>query len=331
MSFNHLRSVLQMKKIFFTSASTLILGYYCYFIITKWDSLCGLINLKLNYSLIMVLLIFLTWITNAFQSKVLLDAQGVRISFIDNFYLVCASACGNYLPFRLGTVFRMYYLKKHFNYKYHNFGYFLLFRFSILFVITGGIGTICIIYLYVSYLKFNFYLLLIMVSFIIIPVFGYNLQRSNILNLLFLKYPMINYEKFKNDFGFLINDRKLIFKMSAFIFLQVLLFTFRFYISMVLIQINLPLIVLFFMAPIAIITSLLTITPGGIGMRETLLGMVSGLTGYGFETGVFMATIDRAILILMTLVFGISSFIILNGKYHTNNNDNDCYDELKIL
>jgi uncharacterized membrane protein YbhN (UPF0104 family) len=65
------------------------------------------------------------------------------------------------------------------------------------------------------------------------------------------------------------------------------------------------------MSPIAITTSLLVLTPGGIGFRETLLGIVSQLTGYGFESGIFMATVDRGVLIVATLIFGALSYLAL--------------------
>ena len=302
----------QIRKIFSSMVSVVIIGYYGYFICTRWETLCGSLNLERSVGLMMGILIFLTWIANAFQAKLILDTQGLELGLIKNLFLIIASACGNYLPFRAGTLFRMYYLKKNFNYDYQSFGFLLLFRFLILFFVTGLLGLLCVCYISLHYDRFNIGLFFILTSVTALPVAVLFFHNNSVFIKGLKRCSRINPGNCQKGFRALTGNKKLILKLSCFIVFQIVLFSLRFYLSMVIIQSDIPFVILLFMSPIAILTSLLTITPGGVGMREGLLGMASSLTGYTFEAGVYIATIDRGILFFLTLAAGILSFMLLS-------------------
>jgi uncharacterized membrane protein YbhN (UPF0104 family) len=259
----------------------------------------------------LTILIILTWFANAFQAKLLLDSQGVKIGLFKNVLLICASVLGNHLPFRLGTLYRMHYLKKNFNVNYQQFGSIIVFRFLLLIVLTGMIGIVCVGYIYFTYHRFNIGFCLLMIAFVGLPLGGYWLQKTYLFNRLPQNRFWNKFEVFNSSLGIFSENRALMFKISLFILLQIIIFTLRFFVSSMLLNERVPLIVLFLMSPIAITTSLLVLTPGGIGFRETLLGIVSQLTGYGFDSGVFMATVDRGVLIAATLIFGAISYVAL--------------------
>jgi len=307
-----------MRKTISIFANIAILSFYIYFIVVKWDVFRNLLDIRIHYLLILTILIILTWFANAFQAKLLLDFQGVKIGLFKNVLLICASVLGNHLPFRLGTLYRMHYLKKNFNVNYQQFGSIIVFRFLLLIVLTGMIGILCVGYIYYTYQRFNIGFCLLMIGFVVLPLGGYWFQKTYLFNRLPQNRFWKKFEVFNSSLGMFSNNRTLMFKISLFILLQIIIFTFRFFVSSLLLNERVPLIVLFLMSPIAITTSLLVLTPGGIGFRETLLGIVSQLTGYGFDSGVFMATVDRGVLIAATLIFGAISYVALYFAANTN-------------
>jgi len=307
-----------MRKTISIFANIAILSFYIYFIVVKWDVFRNLLDIRIHYLLILTILIILTWFANAFQAKLLLDFQGVKIGLFKNVLLICASVLGNHLPFRLGTLYRMHYLKKNFNVNYQQFGSIIVFRFLLLIVLTGMIGILCVGYIYFTYHRFNIGFCLLMIAFVGLPLGGYWFQKTYLFNRLPQNRFWKKFEVFNSSLGMFSNNRTLMFKTSLFILLQIFIFSFRFFVSSMLLNERVPFIVLFLMAPIAISTSLLVLTPGGIGFRETLLGIVSQLTGYGFDSGVFMATVDRGVLIAATLIFGAISYVALYFAANTN-------------
>ena len=307
-----------MRKTISILANIAILSFYIYFIVVKWDVFRNLLDIRIHYLLILTILIILTWFANAFQAKLLLDFQGVKIGLFKNVLLICASVLGNHLPFRLGTIYRMHYLKKNFNVNYQQFGSIIVFRFLLLIVLTGMIGILCVGYIYYTYQRFNIGFCLLMIGFVVLPLGGYWFQKTYLFNRLPQNRFWKKFEVFNSSLGMFSDNRTLMFKTSLFILLQIFIFSFRFFVSSMLLNERVPFIVLFLMAPIAISTSLLVLTPGGIGFRETLLGIVSQLTGYGFDSGVFMATVDRGVLIAATLIFGAISYVALYFAANTN-------------
>ena len=65
---------------------------------------------------------------------------------------------------------------------------------------------------------------------------------------------------------------------------------------------------------VATATSLLmviNITPGGLGVREVVLGLISVATGGEFEIGVLVSVIMRACSLVIHIIFGIPSLVYL--------------------
>ena len=66
---------------------------------------------------------------------------------------------------------------------------------------------------------------------------------------------------------------------------------------------------LILLAPLVILISFVAITPGGLGLREGAIGYVAFATGYDFNLGLFAGSLDRAVILALTLVLGGPSFI----------------------
>jgi len=66
--------------------------------------------------------------------------------------------------------------------------------------------------------------------------------------------------------------------------------------------------------PLTILASLVNITPGALVIREALITLTTSQLNYSFETGVVVATIDRAVLVVGIFLGGILGSVYLSKK-----------------
>jgi uncharacterized membrane protein YbhN (UPF0104 family) len=64
------------------------------------------------------------------------------------------------------------------------------------------------------------------------------------------------------------------------------------------------------LAPVASPATALAITPGALGFREAAVAAAAVAMGFRVPTGIFAAGIDRGVLLLVTVVFGVGGYII---------------------
>jgi len=65
---------------------------------------------------------------------------------------------------------------------------------------------------------------------------------------------------------------------------------------------------LFLLAPLAALMTYTAITPGGLGLREGVMGFITLSLGLSFDDGLFVGTVDRAILLAMSALLGGLAF-----------------------
>ena len=86
---------------------------------------------------------------------------------------------------------------------------------------------------------------------------------------------------------------------------------FRFVVSADALELDMPLSSLFLMAPLAALMSYMAITPGGLGLREAVMGFVTTNLGFSFAEGMFVGAVDRAILLGIVTILGGLAFWVL--------------------
>jgi uncharacterized membrane protein YbhN (UPF0104 family) len=63
-----------------------------------------------------------------------------------------------------------------------------------------------------------------------------------------------------------------------------------------------------------IVFSLVNVTPGNLGLREVAMAAVSTLLGTSYEVGIAAAAIDRAVLLVYTVVSGLPGLYSLRRR-----------------
>jgi len=293
--------------------SLLIIFGFVYYLYDHRDVLTLSFKASLYHFVILIFLILLSWAANCLQMILLLRMEGVRIGFLENMLIQTATLMGNYLPMRVGSIMRFRYYKKIHNLDYLKFGGILGLRIFILLTSTGLFGCIGVIGLAFSGMPFNVSLCMVFFCLAFIPV-------------VFLLTPISNVLKRKNIFSGFLSDflssfitirhhPTTVFRLIVLLFLQYLFLAARLYVSFDAVQVDLSGWMYMILAPTATVLSFVSLTPGNLAFREWVIGILSVAVGYDFSSGIFAGTVDRAVLVFTTFVFGTLSILYVVSRF----------------
>ena len=296
---------LTFKSVVRNLVSTFIILGLAFYLWKHWEIFNTTLDASWRHVYRLVACIFIGWILNSIQVLLLLRQFGIKIGFWENMFLLIAMTLGNYLPMRVGSFLRMQYLKKVHDFQYIQFGGILAIRILILIISTGILGCIGMIGLRVSGSPFNMYLFCLFISMLIISLGVYLI-------------PVPRTEKSDNFLIKLWSDLLLMFEtiqsrpfllcqVLGLVLLQFVVFAFRLSITFDAVHVELSLWILLLLAPMTTLIEFLSLTPGSLGLREWAIGFISVASGIDFSNGIFAGTLDRAILMSCTFIFGGAS------------------------
>jgi uncharacterized membrane protein YbhN (UPF0104 family) len=260
--------------------------------------------------------VLLTWIINSIQVLVLFRAQQIRVGFIENLLVQTMTILCNHLPMRIGTILRFKYFKVVHNLEYSRFGGMMAVRGGML-LFTAIFASLAA--LFSGYDIDSNYRLLLVISAIIL-----------LSSLIFLCFSGINF-KFKNQrikklsdaffsaFQSIKNTPMSSIYIMLLMMVQFLLLAFRLSLCFKAMGMAISFSSLLVIAPTGIVLSFITISPGNLGLREWVMGVITSALGYDFGLAIFAGMIDRAVLTVLTFVFGFISYGYVWKK--TNMND----------
>lgn len=265
---------------------------------TSWVDLCA-----------MGALVLVGWVLSAAQSWVLFRAEGAAIGFGENLLLACGGNFANYLPMRVGTLLRGRYMKQVHGLRYARFGSVFGIRTVLMLSAAGLLGTVGTLGLWLFEGRPAWLLLLTFVAMMGITV-----------GALFLRLPRAaktdkRLPRAWNDFldGFATARARP--GVSALVLTMIVLsqvvLGLRLFISFDAFQVDASIWLLVLLAPVVVLVSYTAITPGALGLREAVIGYVTLATGYDFSVGLFAGSLDRAVILALTLALGAPGFIYI--------------------
>jgi uncharacterized membrane protein YbhN (UPF0104 family) len=255
-------------------------------------------------------LVLLSWFVSGLQAVVVYRALSVRISVREGFMLTVAGTFGNYLPMRAGTVVRALYMKRVHGVGYARFGGITGLRTLLNVIAAGLVGTAGLIAIWAEGESGPGLLLVsVFVGFMIAPI-------------LVMLIPAPRWEwlpqrlnrvagDFTSAYDELRRQPVVAIQVVALLAAQYLILSVRFLVSANALGYEVALALLLLAAPLAALTSFAALTPGGLGLREAIMGYVTLTVGYSFSEGVFIGTVDRAVLLVMLAVVGGLIFLML--------------------
>lgn len=257
-------------------------------------------------------------ITNALVLIIYMEILKNKISFTDATGLTIINTFFNNVAIKGGTLARGYFLKKIHNFSYTNF-IFTLSTFALIELISAGfIGICCLIIIYFTRGYLNLYLFLLFIVFFIGSIAATAVPLHKVFKnngwlgkkLIELNEAWVKIKRNKNKI-------RLLFLLS---FSQYIIFALRFKYGFQVLYGHSSLIDSLLISTIGILSFLLSITPGGIGIREFLTGATYKLINGNMVEAVVITALDRLISTVVFFILGMAFIFYFLKKINAKNN-----------
>jgi len=256
------------------------------------------------------LLIVATWVTTSAQSYVLFRASQCNIRFFECVVLTVASIFGNHIPMRIGTVARIHYMQRMHQLDYVTFVSISSVRLVLTMISAGALGLAAVLTMVYQGSPLSLELLAMFIAFTVGPSLIYVFAPKS------LEFGGTNvFLKVINKLIGGIHNLKQRPTVGLFclglIFFQHLLTGARFMLVAYLIGQPLEPSTAAVLVSVTAISNFLAITPGGVGVRESVMGYATLATGANFTQGLMTGAVDRVILLALVALLGGASFLTI--------------------
>jgi uncharacterized membrane protein YbhN (UPF0104 family) len=252
--------------------------------------------------------VVLTWIATSLQGWVLYRAESLEIGIVENFLLTVTGAAANYLPLRMGTVIRFRYLKAVHGLRYTRSVSIASIRLTLLVVATGALGLVGVGGIWFS--TGNLALELAGMFSALLLVASIAARRGAPVSKAEGRFVRI-WKDFSAGFSVIRERPRVGLQVFGLILAQLVLIAIRFDVALRIVGTNASVNTLLTLAPTATLASFVSIVPGGLGLREGVMGYVTLATGLSFDSGLFAGTIDRAVLLVLLISTGSLSLLYI--------------------
>lgn len=287
--------------------------WLCWFIYDSRDTIFDGVATTSPYDLAaLIVLILVSWFAMGLQNVVLLKSQNVQMGAGESLLVHASTSLLNYVPTRLGTLFRFRYLLQVHGLSYdRNLGLIAL-RFGLLLSVSAIMATVGIIGLgLVSGLKDAAMVLgLFALAGVAVVLFLWRVAPSQGEGLFW---------KLWNGFVAAIHEgrqRKDRLAILAFlIVVQLVLGAIRMDIAFDIVGMPVDLPLLLVVSPIVVLLGLFSFA--SLGVREAIIGALVAATGQNFTAGVIAASAERAALLLLCLTLGVAGTVVMSLRMRT--------------
>ena len=253
------------------------------------------------HMILLFLMSVATLAANGLYLRIFAIKFSIHLKWKEWFGLASVTAMGNYLtPFSGGLVARGAYLKNRHDFPYAHFLAMLAANYMIAFAVIGLTGVVIMLTLSGTE-RFSWPVILFFLA-----------TLSTILLVLLLPSPSIGdrnrllrlLQQALEGMQFIQRDRKLLWKLVALTFFNVVVGAFLFFIAFHSIGAAIPFRIALLIYLLTACTVLINITPGNLGIQEAASSLAAAILGAGADLGLLAALIVRAAAILAAFILG---------------------------
>lgn len=277
----------------------------------RTHELTKIFEVDLRYVVILLILTILVSLLRGDMIRLLMNSYGVPFRFKEGWSLeIIGEFCNAVSPFQGGLPAKAIYLKKKYKFPYTSSVSITGVTYLLNFLIYGLFGTIFSLFLSISdTVKYS---LLAMFIFLLL---------ASIFMLFFIPLPIkseVRVLKYVvrgiNGFEHIRTNPYILLKMMINSLARFLISATRLYFAFLAFDFELPFHVIGIISIFSNTSTLLSITPMNLGIREAVVVITSNLLGVGALIAVFAATLDRVISIIWVLISTyISGYILLKN------------------
>lgn len=296
------------RPVILSVVSVGLIAAFFYYLYTNADKYAEILQLSASDVIAVFILSLFFPVISGISNVHLFRGMDADISYWDGFLLAAASTLANQLPISGGIVSKGFYLKRRHDISYGKFFSATTALFFCFLAVNGMIGVSILLYSAVFKKSPISPVLLI----------GFSMMAACIL-VFWLPLERVNFpEKIRKWIrqsveGWMLVSRNYILLLRL-IGLQttlMLLLAARYWLAFHMLSQNITLEQAVLFSTASILTQLVSIAPGGLGVRESVVGAVA--SGLGFDVGVSIVAVglDRLISTLgIFITGGVSAFIL---------------------
>ena len=302
-----IKSLNSLRK-FISVLFLVFIAIFFYYIISKLPNLNILFNFSWSLIYLIGVLFFIILLLRGFINYYFFVSFNIYLSLNESIGLAAVNTLANQLPFIGGLIAKGLYLKRIHQLNYLSFLSSNIPLYVLFISLNGFIGLFIIFYWHfidninISFLLFLFYILM---SFSFIVVFfpikaGYFPKKTK-------KYIL----KIINGWTIFSGKPLLVGRILLLQGIITCLFAARFWLSFRSLSHNISFIQCIFLASATVLSRIINIIPGNIGIREAIIASLSSSLGFNPGISIIAVGIDRIITtIFMFLIGSIYTFIL---------------------
>jgi uncharacterized membrane protein YbhN (UPF0104 family) len=288
----------------------LVAAFLCYLYFNA-DKYLDLLKFSIPDMVIIFILSLAFPLISGVSNAHLFRSMGADISYKDGFFLAAASTLANQLPISGGILSKGFYLKRRHEISYAKFFSATTALFFCFLAVNGIIGVFLLLYWYIAKnipvsptLMIGF---LLMVAGLI--VFCLPLEQ--------IKFPQKIHKWIHQAIeGWMLISRNLVLLLRL-IGLQtilMLLLAIRYWLAFRMLSQNISLDQAILFSAASILTQLVSIAPGGLGVREVIVSAVASALGFDLGASITAVGLDRLISTLGIYLIGGASSMVLSKQ-----------------
>jgi uncharacterized membrane protein YbhN (UPF0104 family) len=309
------RSVLRSKRlqsILLWGIGIGILLGFAYYLYANADEYIKLLNVSVR-SVILLFLLCLTFpLINGLQNTLLYRRlSGPEFSQRDGFLVTAASNLANQLPVPGGIVSKGVYLKHMYDLSYAKFTSSTIALFCCFLAVNGAVGLSILLY----------WMLFKNITASPILWIGYALMMACLLVFLIpfdrMRIPTRLrrwLEQAIEGWVVISGDPVLLLQLVGLQTVLVAMLSLRYWLAFRMVSQNVSMGQALLFASASVLTQLVTIAPGGLGVREAAVGTVAALLGVSPVVSVVAVGLDRLVITVMIILTGGVSTVILGRQ-----------------
>lgn len=258
--------------------------------------------------LALFLLTIVEQVATATEYWLLYRAADIPIRWHHNLALFSAGGLGNYLPLQAGSVYRFHFMKAVHGVNYSRtvsvFGqnFVITVAAAGTVIIAGVLATVAFTSRSMSWVMLIVGLAMLTGAIVIavVPLPHIRWLRGR---------PAQWWSEFHEGWETLRGEPGVAIRVLVLEVVCIVTFAVRLTLVFDLLGVHAPFFLCLALAPVASPATALAITPGALGFREAAVAAAAVAMGFRVPTGIFAAGIDRGVLLLVTLVFGVVGYV----------------------
>jgi len=297
------------KKTAMLALGLIFIGYLAYYLCKHRLELVQAFHLSAGVLVMLACLVMVTMLSRVVQFQMMLSALGTPIAFWRALHLTFTTQLLNYLPLSPGTVMQAAILKKEDSLKYASYASFYTARIVSILTSAGILGAIGLMWSAAPWQAATGPLWALFIASAIIPTLALHIPKDWIrcdksrLHKLIFDF-LTGWEQLRNRRG--IFGGMLL--LSAVTNLTVAA---RIWLCFGAMGRDADYIACLAFSATINFTTLLNITPGGLGLREMMVAAVASVTGFTFKDGMFASSLEHAVTIMVVVATSLVNLLVI--------------------